>query len=506
MKLAYWTYVGPAHVGILRITNSFKNVHALVHAPLGDDFFTVTKSMLERSREFTSVTTNVIDRHSLATGPQSSIFSNIIRKDLEHCPDLIVLTPTCTSSVLQEDLHAVVCRVSLDTKADVMLADINHYRANEFEAADKTLEQILRLYLTKQKKVLPSSLTKTTKPSVNILGPCCIGFHTQHDILELKRLFAGIGVDVNLVVPEGATVHELALLPRAWCNVVPYREIGILAAEFLKATYDMPYISTSPIGVINLAKFVRDLGFILHGHKYYPPFEMYLCHQTKFSSQASWFSRSVDCHNLTGRTAVVFGDATHAAAITKILSHEMGVQVLWSGTYCTHDALWFNKEVTGLCNSVVVTDDYAVVRDMIVRTEPAVIFGTQMETHIGKKLGIPCGVISSPIHVQNFPLAYTPFLGYEGTNHIADLIYGSFTLGMETHLLELFGGHDPSPDCVKISSHEETIRWSTEALLELRTIPNFIRRKVQRNIEDFARKKRLTEITLNAMYDAREAS
>lgn len=39
MKLAYWMYAGPAHIGTLRVASSFKNVHAIMHAPLGDDYF-----------------------------------------------------------------------------------------------------------------------------------------------------------------------------------------------------------------------------------------------------------------------------------------------------------------------------------------------------------------------------------------------------------------------------------------------------------------------------------
>jgi light-independent protochlorophyllide reductase subunit B len=35
MKLAYWMYAGPAHLGTLRVASSFKNVHAIMHAPLG---------------------------------------------------------------------------------------------------------------------------------------------------------------------------------------------------------------------------------------------------------------------------------------------------------------------------------------------------------------------------------------------------------------------------------------------------------------------------------------
>ena len=105
MKLAYWMYAGPAHIGTLRVASSFKNVYAIMHAPLGDDYFNVMKSMLERERDFTPVTASVVDRHVLARGSQEKVVSNITRKDHEEQPDLIVLTPTCTSSILQEDLQ-----------------------------------------------------------------------------------------------------------------------------------------------------------------------------------------------------------------------------------------------------------------------------------------------------------------------------------------------------------------------------------------------------------------
>ncbi|KAK9174589.1 hypothetical protein WN943_000008 [Citrus x changshan-huyou] len=256
-------YAGPAHIGTLRVASSFKNVHAIMHAPLGDDYFNVMRSMLERERDFTPVTASIVDRHVLARGSQEKVVDNITRKDKEERPDLIVLTPTCTSSILQEDLQNFVDRASITSNSDVILADVNHYRVNELQAADRTLEQVVRYYLEKARKQGTLDQSITEEPSANI------------------------------------------------------------------------------IGIFTL-----------------------------------------------GKKAVVFGDATHAASMTKILAREMGIRVS-------------------------CTDDHTEVGDMIARIEPSAIFGTQMERHIGKRLDIPCGVISSPVHIQNFPLGYRPFLGYE---------------------------------------------------------------------------------------------
>jgi light-independent protochlorophyllide reductase subunit B len=528
MKLAYWMYAGPAHIGTLRVASSFKNVHAIMHAPLGDDYFNVMRSMLERERDFTPVTASIVDRHVLARGSRDKVVENITRKDKEEHPDLIVLTPTCTSSILQEDLGNFTQRASLESQSDVILADVNHYRVNELQAADRTLEQIVRFYIEKAKKENQLPFEKTTKPSANILGVFTLGFHNQHDCRELKRLLNDLGIEINEIIPEGGSVKNLKNLPKAWFNIVPYREVGLMSAIYLEQEYQMPYLSTTPMGVVDTATWIREIATILtkcvslfseRGKEQtstevlnssnlmetIEKFENYIDQQTRFVSQAAWFSRSIDCQNLTGKKAVVFGDATHAASMTKILAREMGIRVACSGTYCKHDADWFREQVLGFCDQVLITDDHTQVGDIISQIEPAAIFGTQMERHVGKRLDIPCGVISAPVHIQNFPLGYRPFLGYEGTNQIADLVYNSFSLGMEDHLLDIFGGHDTKQVITKALSTDSDLTWASDGLAELNKIPGFVRNKVKRNTEKYARQNNIEIITVEIMFAAKEA-
>ena len=510
MKLAYWMYAGPAHIGTLRVASSFKNVHAIMHAPLGDDYFNVMRSMLERERDFTPVTASTVDRHVLARGSQEKVVENITRKDKEERPDLILLTPTCTSSILQEDLQNFVDRASMGSHSDAILADVNHYRVNELQAADRTLEQVVRYYLERARRQGTLNEPITDSPSVNIIGMFTLGFHNQHDCRELKRLLQDLGIKINEVIPEGGSVENLRNLPKAWFNLVPYREVGLMTALYLEKEFGMPYVATTPMGVVATAECIRQIQS--HVNKWAPLFlgksidyEPYIDQQTRFVSQAAWFSRSIDCQNLTGKKAVVFGDATHSACMTKILVREMGVQVVCAGTYCKQDTDWFKEQVQGYCDEILVTDDHTEVGDMIARVEPAAIFGSQMERHIGKRLDIPCGVISAPVHIQNFPLSYRPFLGYEGTNQIADLVYNSFVLGMEDHLLEIFGGHDTKKVITESLSTDTDLVWDSESQLELNKIPGFVRGKIKRNTERFARQGGLSEISVEVMYAAKEA-
>ena len=505
MKLAYWMYAGPAHIGTLRIASSFKNVHGIMHAPLGDDYFNVMRSMLTREREFTPVTTSVVDRHVLARGSGEKVVDNITRKDAEEHPDLIVLTPTCTSSILQEDLHNFVERAAETSQGDVLLADINHYRYNELQAADRTLDQIVQFYIDKARKDGSLPQGKTEKPSVNIIGMTTLGFHNNHDATELKRLMADLGIEVNEMIPEDASVNNLKRLPQAWFNLVPYREIGVATAQYLEKEFGTPCVDICPMGIVETARCIRLIQKVLNAQGANVDYEPYIDNQTRFVSQAAWFSRSIDCQNLTGKKAVVFGDNTHAAAMTKILAKEMGIHVVMAGTYCKYDADWFRDQVSEYCDEVLITDDNAEIGDKIARHEPSAIFGTQMERHVGKRLDIPCGVIAAPIHIQNFPVGYRPFLGYEGANQIVDLVYNSFTLGMEDHLLEIFGGHDTKEVITKTMSAESDLGWTPDGQAELNKIPGFVRGKVKRNTEKFARDRGFAEINAEVLYAAKEA-
>ncbi|WP_296432954.1 nitrogenase component 1, partial [Yoonia sp.] len=159
---------------------------------------------------------------------------------------------------------------------------------------------------------------------------------------------------------------------------------------------------------------------------------------------------------------------------------------------------------------------------------PEMILGTQMERHIGKRLGIPCAVISAPVHVQDFPARYSPQVGFEGANVIFDTLIHPLVMGLEEHLLTMFrddfefhdaagpshhGGHSPLPSqdasggsldskMIEPVVHDNII-WLSDAERELKKIPFFVRGKARRNTEAFAAEKGLNEINLDTLYEAK---
>jgi light-independent protochlorophyllide reductase subunit B len=76
---------------------------------------------------------------------------------------------------------------------------------------------------------------------------------------------------------------------------------------------------------------------------------------------------------------------------------------------------------------------------------------------------------------------------------------------MEDHLLEIFGGHDTKEVITKSLSVESDLTWSPQGLAELQKIPGFVRGKIKRNTEKYARDNNLKEITIEVMYAAKES-
>src|SRR5262249_45999058 len=145
-----------------------------------------------------------------------------------------------------------------------------------------------------------------------------------------------------------------------------------------------------------------------------------------------------DSTYLTGKRAFIFGDATHAIAAARIAADELGFSVVGLGTYAREFAREVREAAQRHGIEALITDDYLEVEAKVAELQPELVLGTQMERHIAKRLGIPCAVISAPVHVQDFPARYSPQAGFEGANVIFDTWVHPLMMGLEEHLLAMF--------------------------------------------------------------------
>jgi light-independent protochlorophyllide reductase subunit B len=221
-----------------------------------------------------------------------------------------------------------------------------------------------------------------------------------------------------------------------------------------------------------------------------------------------------------------------------VAARELGFTVVGLGTYSREFARDIREAAKLYGVEPLISDDYLEIEAKIAEAQPELVLGTQMERHIAKRLGIPCAVISAPVHVQDFPARYSPQMGFEGANVLFDTWVHPLMMGLEEHLLHMFrddfefhgdaaASHlgsarpevskgpteptrvqaevskplpEPSPS---IPQGERVQAWAADAERELSKIPFFVRGKARRNTERYATEKGVATITVETLYDAK---
>jgi light-independent protochlorophyllide reductase subunit B len=335
--------------------------------------------------------------------------------------------------------------------------------------------------------------------------------------------------------------------------VVPYVEIGLRAAKILENRFGQPYLVHAPIGIQATQEFlelvqakVEELGG--RPANFHP--------RPETMSRVPWYSRSADSHYLTPKRSFVFGVASHALAVARMMEEEIGMRPLAVGTFSYEHAPAFLDECARRGWNGFYSDDFKEVERRIADAMPDIVLGTQMERHSARRHELPATVISCPAHVTDFPARYSPFAGWEGANVIFDAVTHTLTLGLESHLINMFRElpgveYDPvlgavrlpdlptSPSSVDtglvseprgtavpadsppataatvttaatvatdVSDREQSgePRWTDEALAELKKIPFFVRKKAMHNTEKYAREHGIRDILPQTLYATRD--
>jgi light-independent protochlorophyllide reductase subunit B len=506
MQLTVWTYEGPPHVGAMRIATAMKGLHYVLHAPQGDTYADLLFTMIERRDQRPPVTYTTFQARDLG-GDTAELFKNACAEAFERFkPDAMIVGASCTAELIQDDPGGLAKALALP--CPVIPLELPSYQKKENWGAAETFYRIVRT-------LCPSGAKTDRNPkSCNILGPTALGFRHRDDVAEIIKLLQRLGITINVIAPLGATPADIARLGDAAFNVVLYPEIAEQAARWLEKNCGQAMTSVMPLGVSATKEFVTEVGRLAGIET-----DAFLAEE---DCRLSWYSRSVDSTYLTGKRVFIFGDATHVLGAARIASKELGFDVVGMGTYSREFARPVREAAQKLGLEALITDDYLDVEAKVAELQPELVLGTQMERHIAKKLGIPCAVISAPVHVQDFPARYSPQMGFEGANVIFDSWVHPLMMGLEEHLLQMFRndfefneksapshlGHHASPKPEAAAAILATVKpanasWAPDAEEELKKIPFFVRGKARRNTEKFAMERGVPLITVETLYDAK---
>jgi light-independent protochlorophyllide reductase subunit B len=513
MHLTLWTYEGPPHVGAMRIATAMEGVHYVLHAPQGDTYADLLFTMIERLPKRPPVTYTTFQARDLG-GDTAELFKNAAREAYERFqPQALLVGASCTAELIQDDPGGLARALNLPVP--VVAVELPAYQKKENWGAAETFYQLVRAFAGPSVPPPGTARVPGARPRCNILGPSALGFRHRDDVREIATLLTGLGIDINVTAPLGATPADLARLGDADFNVVLYPEIAGVAAAWLQRNFGQKSTKIVPIGYGATRDFIAEVAG-LAGIDAAPILAGAACN-------LPWYARSVDSTYLTNKRVFIFGDATHAIAAARVASQEMGMSVVGLGSYSREFARELREAAKLYGLEALISDDYLEVEARVAELRPELVLGTQMERHIAKRLGIGCAVISAPVHVQDFPARYSPQMGFEGANVLFDSFVHPLMMGLEEHLIGMFredfefrtdaapshlGSTQPRPlpaeliEAATPPAAGGTV-WAGEAEKELGKIPFFVRGKVRRNTEKFAADRGVSTITLDTLYDAK---
>jgi light-independent protochlorophyllide reductase subunit B len=504
MKLTVWTYEGPPHVGAMRVVTAMKDTHYVLHAPQGDTYADLLFTMIERRDHRPPVTYTTFKARDLGSDT-AELFKTACQDAYQRFkPKALVVGASCTAELIQDDPGGLAAALNLPVPTIPL--ELPSYQRKENFGASETFFQLVKNLAKKGKK--------TENISCNILGATALGFRHRDDTVELSKILNEYGVEINVIAPLGASPSDLERLGEAHFNVMLYPETAETTCRWLEKEYQQAYTRTVPIGVGATKDFLLEVQEIIGE-------EMLQAKSERL--RLDWWSRSVDSTYFTGKRVFIFGDSSHVNAAARIAKEEMGFDVVGLGCYNREFARQTREVAKKFGLDALITDDYLEVEAAIEALQPEMILGTQMERHIGKRLGIPCAVISAPFHVQDHPARYSPQVGWEGANVIFDTWVHPLVMGLEEHLLHMFredfefndkagpshlASHSSSMlektnSEIKLEDTLEKIKWMEDAEQELRKIPFFVRGKARRNTEKFAKEKGFGVISTETLYEAK---
>ena len=565
MQLTVWTYEGPPHVGAMRVATAMEGVHYVLHAPQGDTYADLLFTMIERRAKRPPVTYTTFQARDLGKDT-AELFQKAARDAFERFkPQAMLVGASCTAELIQDDPAGLAEAMRLPIP--VIALELPSYQRKENWGAAETFYQLVRKLCpipprNDRRVGLPPAVqdhaggmvdpamvaarsadgggpvtvdstavgplhhslrerspspSRGGSPRANVLGPTALGFRHRDDVIEITRLLATLGIEVNVVAPLGASPADLARLGEADFNICLYPEIADTACRWLEKNLSQKTIRTVPIGHGATREFIAEVAALAGVDPA----------KALDNSNMPWWSRSVDSTYLTGKRVFIFGDATHAIAAARVARDELGFEVVGLGCYNREFARNIREAAELYGVEALVTDDYLEVEEAIQALQPELVLGTQMERHIAKRLRIPCAVISAPVHVQDFPARFSPQMGFEGANVLFDTWVHPLVMGLEEHLLTMFRddfefsdasgashlGHGSAPKAAPASiepinpvAEPEVVAaqgWSADAEKELLKIPFFVRGKARRNTERYATEQGLGAITLDTLYDAK---
>ena len=339
----------------------------------------------------------------------------------------MIVGASCTAELIQDDPGGLA--EALGLPIPVIPLELPSYQRKENWGAAETFYQLVRALAGPDATPAPRD---GRRPRCNILGPTALGFRHRDDVVEITRLLD----DARRRRQRRRAARRHARRPRPPRRGRLQRLLYPEIAEHRRALagarrFGQPYTRD------RADRRRRDARLHRRGRARSPASTPAPLDESRL--RLPWWSRSVDSTYLTGKRVFIFGDATHAVAAARIAARRARLRGRRPRLLQPRIRPRRPRRRQGLRRRGADHRRLSRGRGGDRRgCSPSWSSAPRWSATSPSGCGIPCAVISAPVHVQDFPARYSPQMGFEGANVIFDTWVHPLVMGLEEHLLHMF--------------------------------------------------------------------
>ncbi|MDR3673334.1 MAG: nitrogenase component 1 [Holophaga sp.] len=349
--------------------------------------------------------------------------------------DLFVVITGCTAEIIGDDMTAVLQahRASHPDGPPVIHASGAGFKGNSYFGYDSVLQSLFRQFLVER--------PVKVKGKVNLWGvPPALDVFWEGNLVELKRVLQGIGLEVNAFFTKDDTLAQLRNAAEAELNIVVSPVNGVAAAETFRALHGVDYLVTDlPIGAQATAEFLQAVAGRLHLDQ--AAVDRFLRQEKELYYH--YFGRLSDSYSDLDlqRYAVIVADTTYAVALSRFVEQELGwlPRLVAVTDPCEESARpavveRFAKGLRGYRQAVVFeTDTSQMSRRLFERWpkpdggkyyqafSPAFVIGSRLDKEFADSIG--AGHLSVAYPISERVVLNRGYAGYRGALHLIEDIF-----------------------------------------------------------------------------------
>ncbi|MBU7044238.1 MAG: hypothetical protein HXS47_11655 [Theionarchaea archaeon] len=393
-----------------------ENTAMIIHGPQGCEV-SASAAYSYQNVDYTGklIASSKMTEVDVVTGGEIKLSYTLNQLASSYECDLLAVLTGCAPEIIGDDVLSVSQNIAEETGVQVVPITVGGFRGSEYVGIDLALQALIEHLAHPQEKRVESS--------VNIIAPfasCNPGW--MGDLQWVKEVLTALDIEVNAVLCSETPVSHIQRMGAAEANILLTHNAGYGPCTFIEDQFDVPLILKDlplPIGLHCTRQWIEALGTYFDKEAQ----ASQIIEQGEQEVVDVLRLRFIPIHWFHEHPTVIVGDFTNSIGLLDFITRELEMDPL---AVCIRKAPPHARAILesvikdlGISPKIEYDADIATVSSVLQEVQPKSIFGSLIEKHLGKKIGIPVVYrLFNPIDRVDY-FNY-PLMGYEGVLKILE--------------------------------------------------------------------------------------